>query len=251
MKLCILHHHPLHFFPKPNEDFGVYIFAAIAKHHSIRLCLPAADVLRVAGYCDYASPGGCCDIVCEFLYDMLRKVEDTGAEFTNWGKREIIVLEEQLTEVAFTAYPSLLEATFHMNSTALVNTHLDLAALGALAAEGTLEDLEHRLRCVRNAYTYFLRNFNDISALPDQFWARLQSTHDIMARNWGWQWRSAERSVQYAEALIKRLQDAIEKRKLRKSIVGFVTDRTRRRIGGLSGEDKMGLMLADAAPGGQ
>ncbi|KAL8900363.1 MAG: hypothetical protein Q9207_005733 [Kuettlingeria erythrocarpa] len=242
---------PLHFFPKPDENFGVYLFAAIAKHHSIKLCLPAAEILRVADYCDYASEGGSCDTVCAFLYDTLRKCEDIGVELTDRGKMEIIVLEEQLTEVAFTAYPSLLEATYDMNTSAVVNTQLDLAAVSALAAVSTtLEDLEHRLLRVRNAYIYLLRNFNDISTLPDHFWARLQSTYDIMARNWGWQWRSVEWTVKYAESLTAKMQDTIEKKKLRKSIIGFVTDRYRRRVRELSCEDKIELMLA-AAPVGE
>lgn len=224
------HCEPLHFFPDRHENFCVYIFAAIAKHHSIKICLPAADVLQVADSCDYASPGGSCDTVCAFLYATLRKCEDTGVELTDRGKMEVIVLEQQLTEVAFTAYPSLLEATYQMNNAALVNTQLDLAALSASATIDTQEDLEYRLLCVRNAYLYLLSTFNDISTLPDHFWARLQSMHDTRARNWGWQWRSVERSVPYAESLMAKLQDAIDRKTIRRSFAGIVKDELSRLV---------------------
>lgn len=213
---------PLHFFPNHEQDFGLYLCAALAKHWSIKHYLVAA------ARCDYSSMLVSYEVVTSTWHSTLLVYEANGNWLTDAGKTDMIQLEEKLMVIALNAYPCLLDLTYHMNSTALVNMQFDLAALKASAPKTTRDDMEHRLFCVRNAYIYLLRTFSDISTLPDQFWANFQATQGASPRNWEWLILNLEKALKYAEALSAEIQDAIDAEKAVRLIQGFTEHRLKR-----------------------
>ncbi|KAL8920271.1 MAG: hypothetical protein Q9208_006339 [Pyrenodesmia sp. 3 TL-2023] len=211
---------PLHFFPNYEQDFALYLCAALAKHWSIR------QYLLTTARCDYSSLSESYETVTATWHATLLEHEANGRWLTDTGKMDMIQLEKKLMVVAFDAYPCLLDLTYHMNSTALVNMQFDVAALKALgvAPGTTMDDMEHRFLCVRYACIYLLSTFHDISTLPDQFWTKFQATQGASQRNWGWLIRNHVRALQNAEAMLAKIEDAVDAEKAVRLIQGFEQD---------------------------
>ncbi|KAL8750516.1 MAG: hypothetical protein Q9184_006401 [Pyrenodesmia sp. 2 TL-2023] len=211
--------YPLHFFHSYEQDFSLYLCAALAKHWSIR------HYLQAVARCDYSSMSVSYEVTTNIWRSALFVYEANGKWLSDTEKMDMVQREEKLMVIALNAYPCLLDLTYHMNSTALVNTWFSLATLKVSAPGTTTDDMEHRLLCVQNAYIYLLSVFTDISTLPDQFWAKFQATQGASESNWWWLMRNAVRALKYAKILSAKIQDAIDARKVDQLIQVLKEDR--------------------------
>ncbi|KAI4122624.1 MAG: hypothetical protein LQ338_005702 [Usnochroma carphineum] len=165
---------PFYLFP-PNDDFGVYLCAAIAKHWSIARHLIHTKVFdpRFSVAYNYA---------CKKWLWALLDLEDDQKGLTDEEKWNLIRLEEKLTVNVLTTYPCLLQKSFQLNRALCTAVQSNLDELMKLAP--TKEALQEQLGQVEGAYDYLAKTFIDIRTLPRHFWEGLIMPPSSRGREW-------------------------------------------------------------------
>ena len=152
-------------FPDPNEDFGVYLSAAIAKHLKFHEYMTQAKVPF-----DYEYHSRCTD-ACNKWYVSWLRIVDGNKDLSDAEKRYMIDLEEKLTNDMLQAYPWFCYMCYEANDMAVRLTLERLEAVGEM--ETTVDALQEQFFKLHAASKWLQFQIRTLETLPDHFWEQL------------------------------------------------------------------------------